>query len=220
MCWMPNLEQSCCHVADENCVPLPEVWVAVTPNLATQEDMKAAAHRRCRGSGRGLLPGRTSWRACFRDTTWPNAIRLWVGILRIKGQGIKKSSLYLHLQRKLLVVSSYSGVSGQRPSMLQSQLRVTELSKRYSISGTFCYRVHFGTGEIFLQGTFCCKGHFVTRDILVQGTFCYRGHFVTGDILLHGTFFYTGHFVTRDILLQGTFCFRGHCVLGLQYPCI
>ena len=80
----------------------------------------------------------------------------------------------------MLVVSSYSGVSGQRPSMLQSQLRVTELSKRYSISGTFCYRVHFGTGEIFLQGTFCCKGHFVTRDILLQGTFCFRGHCVLG----------------------------------------
>ena len=44
MCWMPSLEQSCCLVADENCVPLSEVRVAGTPNLATQEDMKAAAH--------------------------------------------------------------------------------------------------------------------------------------------------------------------------------
>ena len=44
MCWIPSLEQSCCHVADENCVPLSEVRVAGTLNLATQEDMKAAAH--------------------------------------------------------------------------------------------------------------------------------------------------------------------------------
>ena len=44
MCWMPSQEQSCCHVADENCVPLSEMRVAGTPNLATLEDMKAAAH--------------------------------------------------------------------------------------------------------------------------------------------------------------------------------
>ena len=44
MCWIPKRAQSCCHVADENCVPLSEVRVAGTPNLATQEDMKAAAH--------------------------------------------------------------------------------------------------------------------------------------------------------------------------------
>ena len=44
MCWMPSLKQSCCHVADENWMPLSEVRVAGTPNLATQEDMKAAAH--------------------------------------------------------------------------------------------------------------------------------------------------------------------------------
>ncbi len=44
MCWIPSLEQSCCHVAEENCVPLSEVRVAGTPNLATQEDMKAAEH--------------------------------------------------------------------------------------------------------------------------------------------------------------------------------
>ena len=41
---MPSLEQSCCHIAGENCVPLSEVRVAGTPHLATQEDMKAAAH--------------------------------------------------------------------------------------------------------------------------------------------------------------------------------
>ena len=42
MCWMPRCVQSCCHVADENCVPLSEVRVAGTPNLATQAEMKAA----------------------------------------------------------------------------------------------------------------------------------------------------------------------------------
>ena len=44
MCWIPSLEQSCCHVAEENCVPLSEERVAGMPNLATQEDMKAAEH--------------------------------------------------------------------------------------------------------------------------------------------------------------------------------
>ena len=44
MCWIPSLEQSCCHIAEENCMPLSEVRVAGTPNLATQEDMKAAEH--------------------------------------------------------------------------------------------------------------------------------------------------------------------------------
>ena len=44
MCWMPRHVQSCCHVADENCVPLSEVRVADTPNLATQDDMKVAVH--------------------------------------------------------------------------------------------------------------------------------------------------------------------------------
>ena len=44
MCWMPRRAQSCCHVADENCVPLSEVRVVGTPNLATQDDMKAAVH--------------------------------------------------------------------------------------------------------------------------------------------------------------------------------
>ena len=44
MCWIPRQEQSCCHMADESCVPLSEVRVAGTPNLATQEDMKAAEH--------------------------------------------------------------------------------------------------------------------------------------------------------------------------------
>ena len=44
MCWIPRRAQSCCHVADENCVPLSEVRVAGMPNLATQEDMKAAAY--------------------------------------------------------------------------------------------------------------------------------------------------------------------------------
>ena len=44
MCWMPRRVQSCCHVADENCVPLSKVRVAGTPNLATQDDMKAAVH--------------------------------------------------------------------------------------------------------------------------------------------------------------------------------
>ena len=44
MCWMPRRVQSCCHVADENCVPLLEVRVAGMPNLATQADMKAAVH--------------------------------------------------------------------------------------------------------------------------------------------------------------------------------
>ena len=44
MCWMPRRAQSCCHVAYENCVPLSEVRIAGTPNLATQEDMKAAVH--------------------------------------------------------------------------------------------------------------------------------------------------------------------------------
>ena len=44
MCWMPRRAQSCCHVADENCVPISEVRVAGMPNLATQDDMKAAVH--------------------------------------------------------------------------------------------------------------------------------------------------------------------------------
>ena len=44
MCWMPSREQSCCQVDDGNCVPLSEVRVAGTPNIATQEEMKAAAH--------------------------------------------------------------------------------------------------------------------------------------------------------------------------------
>ena len=44
MWWMPRRAQSCCHVADVNCVPLSEVRVAGTPNLATQDYMKAAAH--------------------------------------------------------------------------------------------------------------------------------------------------------------------------------
>ena len=44
MCWMPRRAQSCGHVADENCVPLSEVKVAGMPNLATQDDMKAAVH--------------------------------------------------------------------------------------------------------------------------------------------------------------------------------
>ena len=43
MWWMPRRAQSCCHVADVNCMPLSEVRVAGTPNLATQDDMKAAA---------------------------------------------------------------------------------------------------------------------------------------------------------------------------------
>ena len=43
MCWIPRREQSCCHVADENCVPLSKVRVGRMPNLATHEDMKAAA---------------------------------------------------------------------------------------------------------------------------------------------------------------------------------
>ena len=44
MWWMPRRAQSCCHVADVNCVPLSEVRVAGTPNLATQDDTKVAAH--------------------------------------------------------------------------------------------------------------------------------------------------------------------------------
>ena len=67
--------------------------------------------------------------------------------------------------------------------MLQSQLRVTELSKRYSISGTFCYRGHFVTGYILVLGTFCYRRHFGIGDILLQETFCYSGHFVTRDIV-------------------------------------
>ena len=39
MCFMPNLEHSCCHVDDENCVPLSDVTVAGMLNLATQDDM-------------------------------------------------------------------------------------------------------------------------------------------------------------------------------------
>ena len=44
MCLMPRCEHSCCHFAEENCVPLSEVRVVGTPNLATQDDMKAAEH--------------------------------------------------------------------------------------------------------------------------------------------------------------------------------
>ena len=44
MCLMPRREHNCCHVADENCVPLSEVRVSGTPNLATQDAMKAAEH--------------------------------------------------------------------------------------------------------------------------------------------------------------------------------
>ena len=44
MCLMPRRVQSCCYVADENCVPLSEVRVAGTPNLATQDDKNVAVH--------------------------------------------------------------------------------------------------------------------------------------------------------------------------------
>ena len=44
MCFMPSREHNCCHVADENCVPLSDVRVACTPNLATQDDRKTAEH--------------------------------------------------------------------------------------------------------------------------------------------------------------------------------
>ena len=46
MWWTPRRAQRCCHVADENCVLLSEVRVAGTPNLATQDDIKAAVHIR------------------------------------------------------------------------------------------------------------------------------------------------------------------------------
>ena len=44
MCFMPNQEHSCCHVDDENCVPLSDVMVAGTPNLTTQDDMNTVVH--------------------------------------------------------------------------------------------------------------------------------------------------------------------------------
>ena len=55
MCWMPRRAQSCCHVADENCVPLSEVRVVGTPNLAAQDDMKAAVQ--CTRACSHLLQG-------------------------------------------------------------------------------------------------------------------------------------------------------------------
>ena len=39
MCFMPNREQSCYNVDDENCVPLSDVTIAGMPNLATKDDM-------------------------------------------------------------------------------------------------------------------------------------------------------------------------------------
>ena len=44
MWWMPRRAQRCCHVAEENCVLLSEVRVAGMPNLATQDNIKAAVH--------------------------------------------------------------------------------------------------------------------------------------------------------------------------------
>ena len=44
MCFMPNREQSCYNVDDENCVPLSDVTIAGMPNLATKDDMNTVVH--------------------------------------------------------------------------------------------------------------------------------------------------------------------------------
>ena len=41
-CLMPSGDLNCCHMADENCVPLSDVRVVGTTNLASQANRKTA----------------------------------------------------------------------------------------------------------------------------------------------------------------------------------